>query len=1343
MGSLNIPEWSPDQVAEWMLGLGPKVAQYVPELRAKGLNGAKLLTLRCDDLEYLGINIIGHQELLLEAVEHLRNFHYELSRECVQQLAVRVSTAAASLARALRHHADARLETHSLADVARTVHAVKPLVCWLDRWPLCSGSPLAERKAALLKLSLEAATCAQRDRFAEQPARAVAAAAAAVAQVADYIIQDVSDPMILQPASLDAVSLRQGTRPLGFEVVPSFCGHHQLADIRFASPAHASGLVHEADEIVQAGSRCVLGWSGEAVERECVRAARATGELQLRLRRRGGALPALPTPPLHAPRPRAARLRLPPLHAHLRLPRYEPQPPRSEPAPPAERPASPASSSGESEPLSPPASPTQLHLDTTRMYPPKPQRARARRHSVSGGSPLAKRAPITVQQFWQELQQRWVLGGSPEPDDAALYRRDKAVSCSTGLQLSPRPRTCHGVPRAAAPQPAPAPAPAPSSRGKLDKSHSTPAYDFELGSEPGSLAAQTIPESPTTPVNDSPTLHLEKAGQILDFKKSSSQIEVAILQQRNRRAMLDDERSDVFNDEDIKEIDEAPKLEIVEAVNAVLSDRIGDDAEASQPEDPASSSDDQLPVTLKYIKPRITERFPPQAPPTPPPRPPPREPPPPPREPPPPPREPPPRDPPPPPREVLPREPPPRDSLPPRDCYPAADVPVPVSRSLWEPPPRELLPSPRSVLQSTWEPLAPAPPYPARVRDASPRQPARAADVQTSLSPRSISKSDIMLVSAEPRQLPAINGSPEPPASRSDIVLGADSAPPAALSPAGSVVRGIFPSSKSRSLKKKNSMLAKRRAVPARSLAARGAAGRVWQRVRARGAAAPRWAARHLLLAYNTLYAYRSPECNRADCMIYLEGFTVCAAGEVKSRAHAFKVYHTGTAFYFACDSRDAMLAWIQLIHRATLLPSVATASMELSKQFSETDYSETESDTESSERRSQRDKERDKDKSKFGSLKKLTHRASRSESQENVSQAAATSLDRKYLRFFSRARTKDDNKPSKSKQSGVPVPTEHYRSYRRVPPDHAPPTHPTHPAHSTHPAHPAHPARPAHSVHPAPVPTKPKPINYIHASNPNLLDFEKSDFVTKPAIQVPKPKVHKPDNFIGFVTLEEFMLKKQEEERQQLYTNRVLMGIERDQQQNHDRQAAKELQQRLDSIVPDVIYGELPPAELPLPVLELQARQLPSAPAPAPRASPALHRDAGKPISVKGKDGYEKIVYPEERQEHEEREEREQKEQREQREHRVEAWRASLRRADKVHSGTPHTPPAQAAGDSWASGGGVARLRLMFSNARRDIVRQESSRSEQYAHLQCPPTFQPETYSLARPPRDPRPHKH
>lgn len=102
MASLNVAEWTPDQVAEWLsgecrrreemsqgqgvlcyvvtcvscrgAGLGAPVEPYAAGLRARGLAGARLLTLRCDDLEALGVRLIGHQELILEAVEHLRNF---------------------------------------------------------------------------------------------------------------------------------------------------------------------------------------------------------------------------------------------------------------------------------------------------------------------------------------------------------------------------------------------------------------------------------------------------------------------------------------------------------------------------------------------------------------------------------------------------------------------------------------------------------------------------------------------------------------------------------------------------------------------------------------------------------------------------------------------------------------------------------------------------------------------------------------------------------------------------------------------------------------------------------------------------------------------------------------------------------------------------------------------------------------------------------------------------------------------------------------------------------------------------------------------------------------------
>lgn len=71
----------------------------------------------------------------------------------------------------------------------------------------------------------------------------------------------------------------------------------------------------------------------------------------------------------------------------------------------------------------------------------------------------------------------------------------------------------------------------------MDKAHSTPAYDFDANiDEPGPLAAQTIPESPTTPTDSPLALHsADKADRILDFKKSSSQIGEAILQ-RGRRS---------------------------------------------------------------------------------------------------------------------------------------------------------------------------------------------------------------------------------------------------------------------------------------------------------------------------------------------------------------------------------------------------------------------------------------------------------------------------------------------------------------------------------------------------------------------------------------------------------------------------------------------------------------------------------------------------------------------------------------------------------------------------------------------------------------------------------------
>lgn len=78
-------------------------------------------------------------------------------------------------------------------------------------------------------------------------------------------------------------------------------------------------------------------------------------------------------------------------------------------------------------------------------------------------------------------------------------------------------------------------------------------------------------------------------------------------------------------------------------------------------------------------------------------------------------------------------------------------------------------------------------------------------------------------------------------------------------------------------------------------------------------------------------------QAKKADKLISLPGFTAAAAPEVKSRQFAFKVYHTGTAFYFAAGCAEELQRWLGCLGAATLgiRPDSATP------YFSETDDEE------------------------------------------------------------------------------------------------------------------------------------------------------------------------------------------------------------------------------------------------------------------------------------------------------------------------------------------------------------------------------------------------------------------
>lgn len=77
------------------------------------------------------------------------------------------------------------------------------------RPPFSGQLEYSARKSELLSLSLEMATCGQRDRFAERPVEEIRTSSGRLAVLADSIIQDIQDPLLLQPASLELVTLKK------------------------------------------------------------------------------------------------------------------------------------------------------------------------------------------------------------------------------------------------------------------------------------------------------------------------------------------------------------------------------------------------------------------------------------------------------------------------------------------------------------------------------------------------------------------------------------------------------------------------------------------------------------------------------------------------------------------------------------------------------------------------------------------------------------------------------------------------------------------------------------------------------------------------------------------------------------------------------------------------------------------------------------------------------------------------------------------------------------------------------------------------------------------------------
>nr|XP_045594564.1 uncharacterized protein LOC123755796 isoform X1 [Procambarus clarkii] len=297
MAYVNVVEWCPDQVSEWLKGLDEAILPYIHYFVNNQVDGKRLLQLSPDDLPSLSVTKIGHQEIILQAVELLRIIHYQLNQENVQYMALRLSSKARSIYNELRQTASSfrngggsageeeegeddeegaerrnakkrqeRVSTAIIAGVADVLSSVKGLMSWLNRQPFEGQEKYDCLKSDLVELSIRLATIAQRDMFAENQATIILQLCLRLAVISDKIIQEYSDPLIIQPATLDIATMKKkADDEWGLGLLSSYHGVHQVSEVRALSPAYQCGKLQEGDELVQVNYQTVIGWSPHKV----------------------------------------------------------------------------------------------------------------------------------------------------------------------------------------------------------------------------------------------------------------------------------------------------------------------------------------------------------------------------------------------------------------------------------------------------------------------------------------------------------------------------------------------------------------------------------------------------------------------------------------------------------------------------------------------------------------------------------------------------------------------------------------------------------------------------------------------------------------------------------------------------------------------------------------------------------------------------------------------------------------------------------------------------------------------------------------------------------------------
>ncbi|XP_068935557.1 connector enhancer of kinase suppressor of ras 1 [Petaurus breviceps papuanus] len=264
-----VTSWGPGSVVAWLRGLDDLVQEYPFEEWA--LLGSDLLQLCPRSLEALGVWHIGHQELILDAVEQLRTLSSGLETENLRKLTEQLRTLTHNLCGLVPGCLGASGEPAPdlLTGAIELVRAAWALLCWLNRYLFSQINDFSACQE-IGDLCRELAQTLQADYPVAKKEAQILRLGDNILSICDAILSFSPDDLLDQRAVLELVELRARNpeEALGLEILTTSSCHHFVSGTAPESPADGCSQILLGDEIVQVNGQVVVGWPRASLDRQ-------------------------------------------------------------------------------------------------------------------------------------------------------------------------------------------------------------------------------------------------------------------------------------------------------------------------------------------------------------------------------------------------------------------------------------------------------------------------------------------------------------------------------------------------------------------------------------------------------------------------------------------------------------------------------------------------------------------------------------------------------------------------------------------------------------------------------------------------------------------------------------------------------------------------------------------------------------------------------------------------------------------------------------------------------------------------------------------------------------------